>query len=80
MLTSPDGLKAFGHANGLWYGLILRAYMVTSCRKFDQFGDWYFFRNRQFVNRLLSGRDQEAANHFYYNVRQDERGTRNQPD
>lgn len=73
-------LKAFGHANGLRYGLILRAYMVTSCRKFDQFGDWYFFRNRQFVNRLLSGRDREAADCFYYDVRQDERTTRSQPD
>ena len=59
-------LRAFGCARGLKYGLILRAHIVTSCRKFDRFGDWYLFRNRELVTRLLSGRDQEAADHFYY--------------
>lgn len=73
-------LQTYGKRNGLRYGLIMRAYMVTSCRKFDQFGDWYFFRNRAFVRRLLSGRDQEAANRFYYDVRQETQGKRKQSD
>jgi glycosyltransferase involved in cell wall biosynthesis len=66
-------LRALGRSKGLRYGLILRAYIVTSCRKFDQFGDWYFFRDRKFVARLFTGSDQEAADLFYYDVRRGER-------
>jgi glycosyltransferase involved in cell wall biosynthesis len=73
-------LKDFGAAKGLRYGVILRASIMTSCRKFDQFGDWYFFRNRRLVKRLLGGRDQKAADRFYYNVRQGKRRWPNPPD
>ena len=61
-------LRAFGATKGLCYGMIWRAHIVTSCRKFDQFGDWYLFRNRRLVKRILSGRDQEAADRFYYDA------------
>jgi glycosyltransferase involved in cell wall biosynthesis len=59
-------LKAYGAAGGLRFGTILRAYILTSCRKFDRFGDWYLIRNPHVVDRLLSGRDREAADRFYY--------------
>ena len=65
-------LRAYGRARGLRYGMILRAYIVTSCRKFDLFGDWYLFRNRRLVTRILGGHDQEAADHFYYDHRRTE--------
>jgi len=61
-------LRAHGRRAGLRYGIINRAYIVTSCRKFDFFGDWYLFRNRRLVSRILSGHDQEAADHFYYDL------------
>lgn len=63
-------LRAFGQTKGLRYGIIMRAHIVTSCRKFDLFGDWYLFRNRRLVSRILTGHDQEAADHFYYEQRQ----------
>ncbi len=62
-------LRAYGRSMRLRYGIILRAHIVTSCRKFDYFGDWYLFRNRHLVSRILSGRDREAADHFYYDFR-----------
>ena len=70
-------LRAYGRSMGLRYGAIMRAYIVTSCRKFDHFGDWYLLKNRQLVSRLLSGRDQEAANHFYYDLREGREGEPN---
>jgi glycosyltransferase involved in cell wall biosynthesis len=65
-------LRAYGRARGLRYGMILREYIVTSCRKFDLFGDWYLFRNRRLVRSILGGHDQEAADHFYYDQRRTE--------
>lgn len=59
-------LRAYGRRRGLRYGTINRAYIVTSCRKFDHFGDWYLFRNRRLVSRILSGHDREAADHYDY--------------
>lgn len=59
-------LHAHGRRCGLRYGIIARAYIVASCRKFDRFGDWYLFRNRRLVSLILSGHDQEAADHYYY--------------
>ncbi len=59
-------LKAHGAARGLRFGVIRRAYIVTSCRKFDHFGDWFLFRNRPLVARILGGRDQAAADRLYY--------------
>lgn len=41
-------------------------YIVTSCRKFDRFGDWYLFKNPLLVKRIFSGQDRKAADHFYY--------------
>lgn len=62
-------VRRWGVARGLRYGLILRAHIVTSCRKSDEFGDWYLVRNRKLVARILTGRDQAAADHYYYDRR-----------
>lgn len=37
-------LKALGRKRNLRYGTLWRAPMKTSCRKFDQFGDWFIVR------------------------------------
>jgi glycosyltransferase involved in cell wall biosynthesis len=63
-------VRRWGLARGLRYGLILRACIVTSCRKFDEFGDWHLLRNRQLVARILTGRDRTAADHYYYDRRE----------
>ena len=62
-------LKRFGAAQGLKYGTIRRAHIITPCRKFDQFGDWYLVKNPRLVKMIFSGKSRTAANHFYYNVK-----------
>lgn len=62
-------LKAHGRKSGRTWGTLLRAPLVTSCRKFDQFGDWYLLRNPSFVRRVFRGDDRRAADHFWYDAR-----------
>ena len=62
-------LKALGQRRGQRYGTIWRNGITTSCRKCDQFGDWYIFRNPRLVKALFSGRNRQAADHFWYDVR-----------
>ena len=64
-------LKNHGKSCGKKYGNIKKQYATTSSRKFDEFGDWYLYFNRKLVKRIFSGRDEEAAGDFYYNVRKD---------
>ena len=64
-------LKAYGKKKMLKYGTIMREYITTSCRKFDQFGDWYLLRNPKLVKELFKGTNQKAANGFYYDVKRD---------
>jgi glycosyltransferase involved in cell wall biosynthesis len=61
-------LKIFGRRQGKRYGTIRRAHLTTSCRKFDQFGDWYFVRNPKIVFDIFK-QDQDAAGKFYYDAR-----------
>jgi glycosyltransferase involved in cell wall biosynthesis len=61
-------LKVYGKKQGKGFKTIWRDYIVTSCRKFDQFGDWYLVLNPGFVRRIFSGRSQKDADHFYYDV------------
>jgi glycosyltransferase involved in cell wall biosynthesis len=61
-------LKAHGKRVGKRFKTIIRANIVTSCRKFDKFGDWYLIRNPSFVRRIFSGKDQKAADTYYYDV------------
>lgn len=63
-------LKRYGKSVGKRYGTIRKAHIVTSCRKFDQFGDWYFIKNPMVVYRVFK-RDPKQADQFYYDVRSD---------
>ena len=64
-------LKAYGKKRRLKFGTIMGEHIITSCRKFDQFGDWYFFRNPKLVKELFKGTNQTAADGFYYNVKRE---------
>lgn len=64
-------LKAHGRRTGRGWGTLMWAPLVTSCRKFDQFGDWYLFLNPGLVRRVFRGDDRKAADHFWYDVRSD---------
>lgn len=61
-------LKKYGKIQGKRYCTIQKAHIVTSCRKFDQFGDWYFVKNPMVVYRIFK-RDQKQAKQFYYDAR-----------
>lgn len=61
-------LKALGKTRGQGFGTLIAAPLVTSCRKFDQFGDWYLLRNPRFVWRVFRGTDREVADKFWYEV------------
>ncbi len=59
-----------GQDRGQRFGTLKKSYIVTSSRKFDEFGDWYLIRNRKLTKRIFTGADVDAANAFYYDVRE----------
>ena len=61
-------LQAHGKATKRRFGTNLKAPLTTSCRKFDQFGDWYLALNPGFLWRVFRGTDREAADRFWYEV------------
>ena len=61
-------LKAYGKNRGKRFKTITQAHIVTSCRKFDAFGDWYLFKNPRLVWNIMRGDNQKAADAFYYEV------------
>jgi glycosyltransferase involved in cell wall biosynthesis len=63
-------LKNRGQAHGMRYGTIRRAHIVTSCRKFDRWGDWVFVRHPMMVYRIFQ-HDLQQADRFYYDARSD---------
>ncbi|NNL76710.1 MAG: glycosyltransferase [Desulfobacterales bacterium] len=65
-------LKGLGRRRSKRYGTIMSAYITTSCRKFDQFGDWYFVRNPKVVYDIFK-RNQQVADAFYYDLRSDKK-------
>lgn len=62
-------LNKLGVGRGQKYGTLKKSYIITSSRKFDEFGDWYLIKNRKMTKRIFTGRDREAADEFYYDVR-----------
>ena len=61
-------LKAYGKKKGKRFKTITRAHIITSCRKFDTFGDWYLFKNPGLVWKIMKGDNQKAADLFYYDT------------
>ena len=61
-------LKLYGKTRRKRFKTITKAHIITSCRKFDIFGDWYFVRNPHLAWKILQGKDAKAANSFFYDV------------
>jgi len=61
-------LKTYGKRKGKRFKTITSAHIVTSCRKFDTFGDWYLFKNPGLVWKIIKGENQKAADLFYYHT------------
>ena len=62
-------LKKLGKQRKQKYGTLKRSPLVTSSRKFDEFGDWYLIKNRKLTKRIFTGKDRAAADQFYYDLR-----------
>ena len=62
-------LKAYGKTQNKKFSLLWRAYITTSCRKFDKFGDWYFITHPIMFFKILRGRNQELANKVWYDFK-----------
>lgn len=63
-------LKAYGQARKLRFGTPWKAHIVTSCRKFDRWGDWFLWR--LFLTRpraciaAFRGDNDEFADRYWY--------------
>ena len=69
VLIPAHNEEAFiGKKEGKRFKTITRAHIITSCRKFDTFGDWYLFKNPGLVWKIIKGDNQQAADLFYYHT------------
>ncbi|MBR6106658.1 MAG: glycosyltransferase [Oscillospiraceae bacterium] len=68
-LDFASRLMRYGKQTGRQYGTLKKAFVITSSRKFDEFGDWYLLKNRKLTKALFTGKDRAAADRFYYDVR-----------
>jgi glycosyltransferase involved in cell wall biosynthesis len=68
-LDFAQRLKAYGKSHGKRFTTIKKAHIITSCRKWDIFGDWFLLTNPGRVLRILKGKSQDDADHFYYDVK-----------
>ncbi len=62
-------LRAHGRRTGRRFTTLRRAWIVTSCRKFDRFGDWHWFtfafRARE-IRRSLRGESSKFHDEYFY--------------
>jgi glycosyltransferase involved in cell wall biosynthesis len=73
LLTAEDvdfaiRLKKYGKEKGRRFKTINTSYIVTSCRKFDIFGDWYLLKNRKKIKAVFESNDREIADKWWYEV------------
>jgi glycosyltransferase involved in cell wall biosynthesis len=59
-------LRRYAKGKNLRFVNLLRAHIVSSCRKFDRLGDWYFVLRPHKVLSLLRGRNQQEADKVWY--------------
>ena len=62
-------LKAHGAKDARRFVVLFRAYIKTSCRKFDRLGDWHFVLHPWSTWELLKGRNQAEADKQWYDFK-----------
>lgn len=62
-------LHEYGLKKNQKWGTVWSAPLTTSCRKFDQYGDWHLVRDRIFLKRAFAGTDREIADEYWYDQR-----------
>ena len=70
MLMAEDAdfakrLKKWGKRNNKKFGTIKNG-MITSCRRFDKYGDWALLKNPKVILAYLRGNDKKYADKTYY--------------
>lgn len=70
MLMTEDAdfakrLKKLGKQQGKKFGTLQKA-MITSCRKFDQHGDWILLKRPQLIFAYIKGTSRKYADESYY--------------
>ena len=61
-------LKAYGKRCGKSFRTLWRASIRTSARKFDALGDWHLVLRPGLIRTILRGKDQGAADLYYYDL------------
>lgn len=68
-------LKIHGKKIKLKYGIAGK--IITSARKFDKFGDWYFFKlitvNQKEIKDSVSGKDMTFVNKYFYDFNESDK-------
>ena len=62
-------LKKYGQTKGKRFGTLWKAHILTSCRKFDTFGDWFVIKRPWVFFEALRGKSQKFGNRFYYDYK-----------
>lgn len=66
-------LRAFGRARGQKFGTLYRTRIITSCRKFDRFGDWFLvrqsLRHPRRLRDAIRGEGREFADTLFYDFK-----------
>ncbi len=62
-------LRAHGRQTGRRFTTLRRAWIVTSCRKFDRFGDWHWFKfllQAREIRRNMRNESSEFKDRYFY--------------
>ena len=69
-LDFAQRMKCYGRRRGKAFSKLARGSIVTSCRKFDRFGDWLMvrliFMPPHKMRRSLNGKDRSLADRIFY--------------
>ncbi len=63
-------LKNLGRKTNRKYINLFSVHIVTSMRKFDKFGDWYFVKNPKTFFSIFRGTNRQIADKIWYNFEQ----------
>ena len=70
-MVNALNLKKYGKQKEKKFKVITDAYVISSARAFDKFGDWYYFKGlpRFLLHPAKIIRDKKFSNKFWYNVK-----------
>lgn len=62
-------LRAYGKKRKQRFGTLWKTHITTSCRKFDQLGDWFFTTKSWVLWRAIHGADTRYADPYFYDFK-----------